>query len=161
MNKTINDIKNKIYEAEGLLELLQLRHDKLNDLKPMILSKVEDVRRALESLASEESYDEVPLAQPAEIQHKVADSIEDVVETAEEPVKNPSVAPAFCLNDRFRFRRTIFGGSDAEFNAAMDKVALFDCYEEAEEYFLDDMNLDSENEDVVDFLAIIKNYYER
>lgn len=72
-----------------------------------------------------------------------------------------SAKPAFCLNDRFRFRRAIFGGSDSEFDKAMDDVAAMGDYEEAEVYFFGYRGLDADDADVADFMQIIKAYFER
>ena len=81
-------------------------------------------------------------------------------ESVPEPVSLSSHArfnpPAFCLNDRFRFRRSIFGGSDAEFNAAMRHIATLPDYQDALRYLGEEMGVDLEDEDVVDFLEILK-----
>lgn len=45
----IKQIKNKLYEAEGLLELLQLRLDKQDELLPMIQARVANVAQLLVS----------------------------------------------------------------------------------------------------------------
>ena len=50
MNKKINEIKDRIYEAEGLLELLQLRGDRLGDLKPLILARIDEARTRIAAL---------------------------------------------------------------------------------------------------------------
>ena len=80
------------------------------------------------------------------------------------PVKQsePKVAqakPAFTLNDRFRFRRELFNNSDAEYSSAMDLIAAMESYEEAEEYFLDNLGWSLENPDVKDFMDILQNYF--
>ena len=81
-------------------------------------------------------------------------------ESVPEPVSLSTHArfnpPAFCLNDRFRFRRSIFGGSDAEFNAAMRHIATLPDYQDALRYLGEEMGVDLEDEDVVDFLEILK-----
>lgn len=73
----------------------------------------------------------------------------------------PLPRPAFCINDRFRFRRELFNNSDSEFSSAMDIVATMDNYEEAEEYFIGDLGWNEENEDVIAFLDIIRQYFEK
>ena len=76
-----------------------------------------------------------------------------------QPAAKTAAKPAFCINDRFRFRRELFHNSDAEFSAAMDLVATMDSYEEAEEYFLSDLGWNGEDEAVIDFMAIIEKYF--
>lgn len=86
----------------------------------------------------------------------------DIAGTASQTFsQKPAPRPAFCINDRFRFRRELFNNSDAEFSSAMDLVATMDNYEEAEEYFLGDLGWNEENADVTAFLDIIRQYFEK
>ncbi len=65
----------------------------------------------------------------------------------------------FSINDRYRFRRELFNGSDVDFNTTLSLVASMDDYEEAADYFLDELQWDEKSPDVVDFLEILKNYF--
>lgn len=202
MKKTLNEIKDRIYEAEGLLELLQLRGDKLDDLLPLITMRLDEARAALATLATQNKPEPVKAAErvaevaPESSRLTAMQTVEEAeddeplyaVESDETPlidepvvketvvkktmVNEPAapvaeekpgkvVKPAFCLNDRFRFRRSIFGGSDVDFNAAMDHIATLDSYEEAEEIFYGEMELNPEEPDVIDFMNIIKEYFGR
>lgn len=64
---------------------------------------------------------------------------------------------AFTLNDKFRFRRTLFGGSDARFSAMLDEIEKAPDMRRAEAVIL--AGLDSENEDFEDFMNIIKAHF--
>ena len=66
----------------------------------------------------------------------------------------------FSINDRYRYRRELFGGVDADFNDALSRVAAMDSYDEAEEYFIDELQWDPERPEVVDFMAVLRNYFE-
>lgn len=174
----LNKIKDKIYEAEGLLELLHLRPEKLSDLGPMILERLADAQSdfkayladapAPEDLEETEDleqleipeYEEAPESDESDKSDESDES--DQSDKSDESDQSASASrprPAFCLNDRYRFRRAIFGGSDAEMNTTLDFVASMPSYKDAEEFFLTDMDLDKEDEDVADFLAIIRNYF--
>lgn len=161
MKNRINQIKDRIYEAEGLLELLQLRPEKLAELHPLIDARISEASSLLSELSS---VDTAPLSEP-ETRHETEyvaelESAEPVAETVSlHSAPKSKTPPTFCLNDRFRFRRTIFAGSDAEFKATMEHLATLDSYSEAEELFIQDMGLNPEDQDVVDFMAIIKDYY--
>lgn len=236
----IKDLKDKIYEIEGLLELAQLREDKISELEPLIRERIsalnnncdselplmgeenepdnmsmaieeeiEETQPELEEMEElEEEYDEpeedeekteYPKVAPAYPQptgvftelfeendtvsvSREADDLElpeieeptgleDVVEYEigeDEFEKKPeriighnvnSSKPAFTLNDRFRFRRELFGNSDAEYSSAMDLIASMEGYEEAEEYFLDELGWSLENPEVKDFMDIIQKYF--
>lgn len=234
---TIDDIKSlkdKVYELEGLLELAQLREEKIDELSPLIERRLRDLTKGLRSVEEDDKprYVTLPLfeadatgtmlskkrkieetvekSEPEEIADKVpemenmvedgkddyeesveveVDEIDDVsaelpdysVSSEEEEAETSDISesvsitgrvaeksyrphsmakPAFCINDRFRFRRELFEGSDERFNDAMNKVAMMDDFDEAEEYFIGELGLDPEKEEVVDFLEIIRNYFE-
>lgn len=65
----------------------------------------------------------------------------------------------FTINDRYRFKRDLFNSSDADFNTSLALVASMDSYEEAEDYFLGDLQWQPQREEVIDFLEILKNYF--
>lgn len=184
----LNEIKDKVYEAEGLLELADIRPDRIPDLRGLIERRLSEAVALCASLCpedqdgsdSEDSADNITPNLPDEesgamIRPEEAHSIEEApvteeeapvtevpdvsARTAETPV--PQQVPQFCLNDRFRFRRVIFGGSEAEFNNTMEYVATLPSLTRAEDYFYGDMALDPEDPDVADFMEIIKNYFER
>ena len=52
---------------------------------------------------------------------------------------------AFSLNDRFRFRRELFGNSDAEMNDTLNLVEAMLNREEACDYFYHDLQWDRDN----------------
>lgn len=234
----IKDLKDKIYEIEGLLELAQLREDKISELEPLIRERInalnektdvseppadadeysenidnaideeiEETQPELEEMEELEEEEELKLEEPEEEPKAApaypqptgvitelfeendtvsvsrdADDLEipEIEDTADEdyveeyeigddefekkPEKiighNPhTTKPAFTLNDRFRFRRELFGNSDAEYSSAMDLIASMDSYEEAEEYFLDELGWSLENPEVKDFMDIIQKYF--
>lgn len=235
MKIDIESIKDAVYEFEGLLELADLREDKLAALLPLMKNKLDVINSLFNDIESdeendnesdedseielneendieEEEFEEKPLFDESDVEyHK--DVIEEEVEEAESElyqidrmednenesltttivndedyvddsesnwnvipvikdeddeeevtvkVKNVAVSkPAFCINDRFRFRRELFNNSDADFNAAMDLVTTMDDYEEAEDYFIGALGWDMEKPEVADFMAIIQNYFDK
>ena len=66
---------------------------------------------------------------------------------------------AVSLNDHFRFRRELFSNSDPEMTETLNLVETMASYQEAEEYFYNDLGWDPDNEDVADFMAIIKKHF--
>lgn len=67
--------------------------------------------------------------------------------------------PAFSLNDRYRFRRTLFKGNDAEFSSAIARVAETPTLDEAQAWLYDQLGWDPENDEVRAFMEILENYY--
>lgn len=159
----IKGLKDKIYEIEGLLELAQLREDKIPELEPLIVSRIKTLLDSGET--PEEQQEETPVepqseqrvSAPAEKQG-IPEKVEDAV--AQEFRKPKLDKPAFCLNDRFRFKRELFSNSDAEFSSAMNAVAAMDSYDEAEEYFIGELGWNEENPEVIGFMEIIRGYFE-
>ena len=186
MNKSkINEIKNRVYEAEGLLELLTNRPEITDSILPLVAKRLDEAQSLLKQLPAEPTpeptHDPTPEPEPTLEPEPDPDPVyESAPEPDPEPEPDPDPEPepepepepdpepvslscharfnppAFCLNDRFRFRRSIFGGSDAEFNAAMRHIATLPDYQDALRYLGEEMGVDLEDEDVVDFLEILK-----
>lgn len=239
MSIEIEAIKDAVYELEGLLELAELREDKLPALLPLMKNKLKLINTLFEDskiddpseedVFPEEIEDAIPTENetPAIEEETLEETVEESVEEPENPFLSEKVEeiatveedytpdfssssdealfvaegadeddliysapeetkeevkeeekedvkrtvrpavdpnapkPAFCINDRFRFRRELFGNSDAAFNSAMDLVATMDDYQEAEDYFLADLGWDTEKPEVMDFMAIIRTYFEK
>lgn len=173
---TIEDIKNlkdKIYEIEGLLELAQLREDKIDELAPLIEERLNGLAGAAEPTEATEPAEAAEATEAAEVSEPM--TIEELFEESQSisitqdvspaaahsaPRAGGTGKPAFTLNDRFRFRRELFNNSDAEFSEAMGRIALMDSYDEAEEHFIDELGWDAENPEVADFMEIIRIYFE-
>ena len=95
--------------------------------------------------------------------------IKNVDETAPEAIitldeafirnKAKDLKSAFSLNDTFRFRRELFGNSAADMNDAIDLVNAMNSYEEAEDYFINDLGWDAESDEVGEFMEIIRNHF--
>lgn len=66
---------------------------------------------------------------------------------------------AFSLNDRYRFRRELFGGNDADMSDAINLVEAMSTYEEAADYFYGDLGWKPDNDDVDAFMTIVRNHF--
>lgn len=163
----IKDLKDKVYELEGLLELAQLREDKIDELEPLIKARIDALLKDDEEDSSDriEKTENSPLSEMPLAVEKTAPAMKQgLSEKGSEPVEDFSSTqrkPAFCINDRFRFRRELFNGSDSEFAAAMNVVASMENFEEAQDYFLGELGWNPEDENVADFLEIIERYFEK
>lgn len=67
---------------------------------------------------------------------------------------------AFSLNDRFRFRRELFGNSDTEFADALNMLEAMGNLAEANDYFYGDLQWDPENPEVIDFMQIVTKHFQ-
>lgn len=66
---------------------------------------------------------------------------------------------AFTLNDKFRFRRELFGGNEQEFADTLDLLTAMHTYDEATEYLIDDLQWNPEDDTVKEFLGIVAGYF--
>lgn len=66
---------------------------------------------------------------------------------------------ALSLNDRFRFRRELFGNSDIRMNETLALIDAMQSYDEAEDYILNDLNWDMDNPEVAEFMKIVQKHF--
>lgn len=69
------------------------------------------------------------------------------------------LSKAFSLNDRFRYRRELFGNSEVEMRNTINMVEAMHSFSEAEDYFYGDLEWDRESPEVVDFMTTIRNHF--
>lgn len=98
-----------------------------------------------------------------------ADSVQEPEQIPEQPVFNDLASRAIArddfrkmltLNDKFRFRRELFENSEPQFAAALNVIDAMHSYSEAEDYFYNTLEWDSQSEEVADFMALLKSYFE-
>ena len=168
----LNELINKIYETEGLLELMRLREDKQKELLPLVETRFAEAAGLLKKLSSrlsEEKKDD-KTEEVVEVASSRPAKEESLIEVAEDLDSDQEVVPeikprihrgnqVFCLNDRFRFSNALFHGDDTTFNAVMDYVVTLSSYDEAEDYFYGERGFDPNDEHVVEFMEIIRNYF--
>lgn len=122
------------------------------------------VEEKVETPAPVEAQEIVEIPAPVEIEENIAVSAPVVAEKVVVP-KPVSVSPeprgklVFSINDRYRFKRELFNNSDADFNNTLAFVASMENYDEAEDYFLGELQWDPSSREVIDFLEILKKYF--
>lgn len=116
----------------------------------------EDIFESIDSETEElddiDSYDDIEddntvLSEPITIEEKLA-------------IQNTrDLRTAFTINDRFRFKRELFGNKDTELADALNMISAMSSFAEVLEYFFEDLEWDKDNPEVIDFLKIISNYF--
>ena len=135
--------------------------------EPEIEEEIEpELEEEIEAESEEELEPEIVPEIEAEPEPEI---IKNVDETAPEAIitldeafirnKAKDLKSAFSLNDTFRFRRELFGNSAADMNDAIDLVNAMNSYEEAEDYFINDLGWDAESDEVGEFMEIIRNHF--
>ena len=146
-----------------------------------VLSDIAEIEDTIEDAASvviEEDLDDTEIIQEGDTIEVVDDNLE-IIELENEIELEPEVESheiitieeklarqnsrdlkqAFTLNDKYRFRRELFGNSDTEFIDMINLVSAMATLSEAEDYFYGDLEWDLENEEVKDFMNIIAHYF--
>ena len=70
------------------------------------------------------------------------------------------IRKAFSLNDRFRFQRMLFAGSANAMDTAIEHIEAMRSYGNAELYFYSQLHWDRDDENVKDFMAIVRNHFQ-
>ncbi|MGM9841666.1 MAG: hypothetical protein ACI31D_05645 [Candidatus Limisoma sp.] len=110
----------------------------------------------------EEVPEEIVIEEEPEIIKNVDEPAPEETITLDEAFirnKAKDLKSAFSLNDTFRFRRELFGNSAADMNDAIDLVNAMNSYDEAEDYFINDLGWDAESDEVREFMEIIRNHF--
>lgn len=156
------------FEIEGLLTLLKAREgaETPDEVFALLVRKVQqlsaslgaDAPQAVETATAAEfeessEADETPAATAAvpAADEEIDDEVDSELSTPDSPHRLN-----FTLNDRYRFRRELFAGSDADFADAAALLAAMGSLAEAEEYLYGDLGWDPESEDVKAFIDVIK-----
>lgn len=66
---------------------------------------------------------------------------------------------AFSLNDRFRFRRELFGGDEAKMNKAIADLNDMHSYEESVTYLNNELKWNIDDEAVADFIKLLEKRF--
>lgn len=164
------------FEIEGLIALIIKREDDVpENVHTLLARKISELSNiyGLSPEGIRESEQAEDIAQNAEFeQSEDADVPVKEAETEPEPeieveptteTKASEAAPepetekasiALTLNDKFRFKRELFGNNAAELSDALDVVNAVSSKAELEDYFYNDLCWDPENPDVKDFMEI-------
>lgn len=66
---------------------------------------------------------------------------------------------AFSLNDRFRFRRELFGGDESKMNKALTDLNNVQTLEDSVKYLINVLNWNVEDEAVADFIKLLEKRF--
>lgn len=155
------DKLNLTYEIEGLLCLLIERGESAPEgVKELLAQKISQ-------LAGTTDAEEV--AQAAADTETASSALFEEEQHADEPstqeVETPKTAPLlrtqphFTINDTYRFKRELFSNSNEEWQEALNVLSAMGSYDEAEDYFYNDMAWDAENDEVKAFMEVVKNMF--
>jgi len=154
------------FEIEGLLSLMQKRENeipqRIGDMLRLKVQKLHDIVCADEAISDNEAIAETAELEEAEDAGKeeqeepeiTGDMQSEKCETDDVEVSG-SPRISFTLNDKFRFRRELFGNNAADFADALNVATAMNSQAELDDYFYNDLCWDPENPDVRDFMKIV------
>lgn len=159
-----------IDKALALCDEIEARQAELRELLGRIAEQQATASRDVEEkeIVMTAAEVETPDENVIEEEHPEADNIsveEIVIEQSPvepEPVKNAvsrDLRKAFTINDRFRFRRELFGGDDKALVGLIDELSAFGTYEEAEARMNAIFVNREDDEAVAEFKTIVSNYF--
>lgn len=173
--ESVNSVITSVITLEGLLRVYETRHE------PQALAEARRLAAEISAVLVSAEAEPVNAAEPAAavaapVPEPQEDEDEVVAVEESEPAPAPAPAPtpapvnaapvavgdirrSLTLNDKFRFIRELFGGSDVDFNGTLDLIATMHSPAEAREYLLQDLAWDAESPLVADFLAYVDNYF--
>ena len=158
-------IKEKIEQLREYTSCLpDVAVDEQVDEQELVVEPEDEPEYVLEAEPEEELEPEIvpEIEAEPEIIKNVDETAPEAIITLDEAFirnKAKDLKSAFSLNDTFRFRRELFGNSAADMNDAIDLVNAMNSYEEAEDYFINDLGWDAESDEVGEFMEIIRNHF--
>lgn len=176
----------EIYPVSFFSQTFDLTHKILKDLHALEAIQIEMLRKQMEEHAVllqsipkqtatpmpdapplKKAIEEIPVVKEQII--KVEESVKETNNTADRPnlflndlleKKNLSdFRKAFSLNDRFRFRRELFGGDENKMNKAISDLNDIHSYEDSIAYLNNELKWNIEDEAVTDFMKLLEKRF--
>lgn len=173
----------EVYPVSFFSQAFDLTHKILNDLHSLEAAQVDALRAQMEAHEALIGSLPEPVAAVAAEPEEAAPKVEEpaaVVEPEPKEVPPKTVVAdkqgvslsdmlekrnlsdfrkALSLNDRFRFRRELFGGDDEKMNKAIADLNDISSYEESVTYLNDELKWNVEDEAVADFLKLLEKRF--
>lgn len=155
-----NDTEENEEENDTLYPWEKLNGEELSAVQDENDDEYEDSNEFDEDI--EDDYEEPDLYEEENTEEIIEEEEPATPVTLEEALQRQQakeLRKALSLNDRFRFRRELFGNSDIRMNETLSLMNAMQSYEEAEDYILNDLNWDVENPDVAEFMKIVQKHF--
>ncbi|MDH6356294.1 hypothetical protein [Parabacteroides sp. PF5-9] len=120
-------------------------------------------QQAEEEIKEESPVTNLPIETEASIEMLLADAVHEKTSVSLNEIlekKNLSdFRKAFSLNDRFRFRRELFGGDEEKMNRAIAELNELQTYEDSVTYLNQELQWNVEDEAVSDFIRLLEKRF--
>ncbi|MDE5972552.1 MAG: hypothetical protein K2G94_07375 [Muribaculaceae bacterium] len=138
-------------EIQEIMEKIDALTAGLAELKERVAALAADQQMAGDATPADDDDDDIDIA--------AAEPTDGAETDSQAESATPRRQWAFTLNDRYRFRRELFGNSDAEMIDTLELLGAMASAEEAEEYLFVDLGWNPANDDVADFLAVVRRRF--
>lgn len=138
-------------EIQEIMEKIDALTAGLAELKERVAALAADQQMAGDATPADDDDDDIDIA--------AAEPTDGAETDSQAESATPRRHWAFTLNDRYRFRRELFGNSDAEMIDTLELLGAMASAEEAEEYLFVDLGWNPANDDVADFLAVVRRRF--
>lgn len=164
MNDKIEEVINLTFELGGLLIMKRERGSSMPaEQNEILLEKSRKITNIIQDLINPSSqYIEdikvVDENNPKEDAISESSTINQDLESCTEEIVAEPQAPKslkMALNDKFLFRRELFGGNDDAFNETLQIVSDMNNIDEIRDYLVNDLCFDSESPTVKRFIEVI------
>lgn len=141
-------------EVSPTIEVIQVQEPIVETITPISERPIVE-EPIVEEPIVEDAVVEEPVPHKTILADKSSVSLNDILEK-----KNLSdFRKAFSLNDRFRFRRELFGGNEEKMNKAIADLNDLSSYEESVTYLNNVLNWNIEDASVADFIKLLEKRF--
>ncbi len=121
----------------------------------------QEIEAAEDSTSEEETPTQVDNTSTSEIRNTTSIGHEDSLRMDEVLSRREAqdLRRAFTLNDKFRYRRELFGSNDVLFADTLNALSAMQSLDEALNYLYKDLCWDPEDDNVKDFVATVTNHF--
>ena len=127
--------------------------DEMNSIKDEVIAQ-----------AVAQSKEKILSSEPSEFQDFIdLDELEDQQSVSDayiNKVSKKDLKRAFSINDKYYYRRVLFDNDATRFNIAIEKVQDMEYFDEAQQYFYDELHWDEDDRNVKRFMAIIESHFD-
>jgi hypothetical protein len=150
-----------LHVLEGLqIDVFQKQMQEYQEvIEATLLLQEETNADMAKSSSPQELIHEPPAATPAEAEAPAAEKQAISLNDAMEKKNLSDFRKAFSLNDRFYFRKELFGGDEAKMNKVIGDLNDIHSYEESLRYLNDKQNWELDNPTVADFLKLLEKRF--
>lgn len=171
MQKLLDDIRTEMDVLKGSIGRMEQRLDELQNKFAELNKLLQTGTRSQtpEAVVRQEIVEErEPIPTKQEV--KITEPSSAPVHVSEEQPSSSAILGerikpatdlrhAVSLNDSFRFTRELFGGDAARMNRVFAELNAAVSFEEAIALFQKEVPVDEENEAVVDFVELLRKYF--